>query len=521
MAKSKIKKSKEGYYYVDFEFKKRRKDDPDKYFRKYQRFKIDDGLTQSKMEKQVNFFYNKFLEESEEEYEKENYDINSSMRLSNYLDLYLEHLKNNSSIVYYKHSEIYAKVLKEHLGNYKLDELTPSIIQKFYDKMSKLKIIKEEAYPVENFNELYEKLKYNVVDFKTNINTAHYKWLKLAKEGKKVSSTWAKEFSKYLHLDINILFIYKTFEIDASYNYKKKPIVVLKCALSEAKRKMLIKENYASGDYTKFMKNNKSNKNKTSLTEEEFIKLYEYLLNLSNIEMKTFFIIILNTGARREEVFGLKWKNIDFKKKEICFENTVTAIAGIGKIVNEYQTKNESSNRIVNISNEVLDILIDYKNSKLKIENEQYLFINNKGEVRHPSTANKWLNKILKEINLRHIAVHELRHTYASIMINHLPIAEVSKTLGHSQLSTTLNMYSHKVTNEQGKENILNIINKTDKSMYLEALETLREASFVNIKEYNSILARITNKDRENTQNFNLNYSENRSENYPENQKNS
>lgn len=82
-------------------------------------------------------------------------------------------------------------------------------------------------------------------------------------------------------------------------------------------------------------------------------------------------------------------------------------------------------------------------------------------------------------------------------------------------------MYSHKVTNEQGKENILNIINKTDKSMYLEALETLREASFVNIKEYNSILARITNKDRENTQDFNLNYSENRSENYPENQKNS
>ncbi|URZ14082.1 site-specific integrase [Clostridium felsineum] len=60
------------------------------------------------------------------------------------------------------------------------------------------------------------------------------------------------------------------------------------------------------------------------------------------------------------------------------------------------------------------------------------------------STPSKWFSKFLRKNNLKPITFHQLRHTSASLLINeNINIREISKRLGHSNTSTTLNIYSH------------------------------------------------------------------------------
>lgn len=80
----------------------------------------------------------------------------------------------------------------------------------------------------------------------------------------------------------------------------------------------------------------------------------------------------MSTGVRREELLGLKWKNIDFDNSKITIENTVTYVSSYGIIENEFQIKTFSSNRTLSISSELLRVLKEYKNwcmEKYKVDN--------------------------------------------------------------------------------------------------------------------------------------------------------
>lgn len=81
----------------------------------------------------------------------------------------------------------------------------------------------------------------------------------------------------------------------------------------------------------------------------------------------------------------------------------------------------------------------------------------------HPSTLNTWLKKFLKNTDLPHITVHSLRHTNATLLIaGGVDIRTVSKRLGHSQTSTTLNIYTHAIqsADAMAAETIGDILNK-------------------------------------------------------------
>jgi integrase len=66
------------------------------------------------------------------------------------------------------------------------------------------------------------------------------------------------------------------------------------------------------------------------------------------------------------------------------------------------------------------------------------------GTPLNPSNISKQFQAVLKNANLKRIRFHDMRHIAASIMLNHgIPVMTVSSILGHSQPSTTLNMYGH------------------------------------------------------------------------------
>ena len=73
-----------------------------------------------------------------------------------------------------------------------------------------------------------------------------------------------------------------------------------------------------------------------------------------------------------------------------------------------------------------------------------FVFTQRKGEAMHPYTMTKWFSKFLTDNNLKKITFHQLRYTSASVLINKdINTNKISTRLGHSNTSTTVNIYGH------------------------------------------------------------------------------
>lgn len=204
-------------------------------------------------------------------------------------------------------------------------------------------------------------------------------------------------------------------------------------------------------------------KEKKILQEDDIKKLLS-LLNNENIKWRTIITLLLNTGMRIGELVALEWNDIDFINCEININKSITYISSIGKI--EKQPKTKNSKRTISISQETVKILSKYKEwqiqEKLKLQNlwpkkitllnnkrqpfnklNDKLFTENEGQPMSPDTISKWVHKFAIRNNMDFTA-HSLRHTFVSLLVRkNLPINLISKSVGHSNSNTTLNVYSH------------------------------------------------------------------------------
>lgn len=174
------------------------------------------------------------------------------------------------------------------------------------------------------------------------------------------------------------------------------------------------------------------------LTKDEVKQLLIYL-NKEELKYQIIVRLALQCGLRRSEILALTWKAIDFNNCTISIFQATSTIKGIGTIVSG--TKNESSIRTIHVKKEILDLI-----KKLPKENELIF-----GYI-HNDTVTKWFNKFLKKYNLKHMRFHDLRHTHATLLIaNGIDMKTVSSRLGHSNISTTMNIYTH-VLSENDKK---------------------------------------------------------------------
>lgn len=78
----------------------------------------------------------------------------------------------------------------------------------------------------------------------------------------------------------------------------------------------------------------------------------------------------------------------------------------------------------------------------------------------HPETPSQTLRAFLKKNNLRHIKLHELRHCYATILLNNqVDLKTIASILGHNNIDITFSTYSHSLN--QSKIEAANVIEKT------------------------------------------------------------
>lgn len=161
-------------------------------------------------------------------------------------------------------------------------------------------------------------------------------------------------------------------------------------------------------------------------------------------------------GLRRSEALGVRWSRIDWEKRTVLLDTKIVEYRENGKKKVEpvEEMKNKSSRRTLPLPDPVVEMLqVQKEHREVYREmfqgsyNAQYLdyvCVNQLGELLRPSYVTDHFRELLEKYGLRHIRFHDLRHTFASLLINQdVPLINVSNFLGHSDLSTTANIYAH------------------------------------------------------------------------------
>lgn len=210
------------------------------------------------------------------------------------------------------------------------------------------------------------------------------------------------------------------------------------------------KENLVSFNVAKKATLPKAEQKEVNYFQPEQIQAIVDALNHEPIKWKTLVHLLIITGARRGEILGLKWENIDFKTNRIYICNNILYSPDIG--VYEDTPKTEKSKRYVSLPSETMQLLKDYKKyqttERLRLgsyyQNRGFVFTNEEGTPLHPGSVTHYLRKFSKEYNLPHINAHAFRHTMASMLyFNGIDSVSISHRLGHAQVSTTANIYAH------------------------------------------------------------------------------
>ena len=188
-------------------------------------------------------------------------------------------------------------------------------------------------------------------------------------------------------------------------------------------------------------------------TQEELLTL----LNLARGDVIYPAILLAGAmGLRRSEALGVRWSRIDWEKRTVLLDTKIVEYRENGKKKVEpvEEMKNKSSRRTLPLPDPVVEMLQVQKEHREVYRkmfqgsyNAQYLdyvCVNQLGELLRPSYVTDHFRELLEKYGLRHIRFHDLRHTFASLLINQdVPLINVSNFLGHSDLSTTANIYAH------------------------------------------------------------------------------
>jgi integrase len=210
------------------------------------------------------------------------------------------------------------------------------------------------------------------------------------------------------------------------------------------------------------------------------------LVALQNEPLKYHIIILLAlvSGLRRGELCGIEWQDIDLQENLLTVNRASQSLSGLGTF--SKAPKNYSSNRTITIPQGIIPLLKEFK----AWQNEERLQLGDKwhssdrlltkwnGLPMHVDTPSKWFRKFLNRYNdsidndkeltkeqkqekkLPIIRFHDLRHTSGSLLIaKGIPLKNVSSRLGHVDIRTTGNIYSHALQSvDKQASNIMNDI---------------------------------------------------------------
>ena len=203
------------------------------------------------------------------------------------------------------------------------------------------------------------------------------------------------------------------------------------------------------------------------LSAEEMQKMFEALRG-TKLELPV--LVAAFYGFRRGEMLGLKWDAIDFERGTISVIRTVTTITLDGKQteIEQQSAKTKSSLRTLPLIGSFREYFLQVKEAQelnkqvcgncYNHEYDGFVFVDELGERMRANYLTSAFPKFLEDHGLRRMRFHDLRHSCASLLLaNGVPLKHIQEWLGHSDFTTTANIYAHldyksKITSAQAME---------------------------------------------------------------------
>ena len=176
-------------------------------------------------------------------------------------------------------------------------------------------------------------------------------------------------------------------------------------------------------------------------TAQELAQILEYVQQ-APLKWRVYINLAADTGARRGELCGLHWSDIDWKGQTITIRHNLQYSPDKG--VYDAAPKNGRI-RVVDVGTETLGLLRLWRDQQAASCLSQWVFTQDGSpEPMHPQRPTRYFKKFGERYGIADFHPHKLRHTSASVALtNGADVVSVSQRLGHRDTATTLNMYAH------------------------------------------------------------------------------
>ncbi|HET8669823.1 MAG TPA: site-specific integrase, partial [Candidatus Saccharimonadales bacterium] len=174
-----------------------------------------------------------------------------------------------------------------------------------------------------------------------------------------------------------------------------------------------------------------------------------FLQAIQGNRLEALFTVALSFGLRRGEALGLRWADVDLEARTLRISQQLQRIDGHLQLS---EPKTKTSRRVLDLPDILITKLREHRTRQLEEKlragshwiETGLVFTTSVGTPIDPRNVKRRLDAILEDAEMPHFRVHDIRHFAASLMLAQgVPLKVVSDILGHSQISTTADLYTH------------------------------------------------------------------------------
>ena len=219
--------------------------------------------------------------------------------------------------------------------------------------------------------------------------------------------------------------------------------VMLNKALSDAARKGTVVRNVvALADAPSLVA-----RKRPEIKAWEVDQLVEFLDAIESHRLAPAFEFAANTGMRRGEVLGVRWRDIDLDARRVSVRQ---ALVSVSYKVSISDVKTGTSRRTIDIEEDLVQVLRDWRKFRTEERDgvdpapDDLVFVKADGTSPHPDIFSQLFDRTVAKIDVPDISLHDLRHTHATLLLKSgVPVKVVSERLGHANVAFTMNVYQH------------------------------------------------------------------------------
>ena len=413
-----------------------------KQVRHFKTWKPPEGMSEKKAEKEVQRVAFEYEREIEQGFVDDNRQ--TFAEYAKYvLDMKTQGGAKHNTIREYEF--LLKRINESMIGSLKLTEIRPQHLNMFYKELQ-AEGTRDEEMKAKAKARLQKELDERLISHASLSSAAHisHTTTAIACRGETISESSARAIAQALDCNVRDLFTLTKNNRPLSSKTILEHHRLIHTILDMAEREMLIPYNAAE----KAIPPKYRRKTPNYFQPEQIVDILS-ALDQEPIKWQALTHLLLVTGCRRGEIAALKWTKIDLDAARIEISANLCYSAQQGTY--ETTTKTEAT-RYIKIPAETVELLKRYRVAQAehrlacgdRWQNSAYVFTQETGGPMNPTSITAYLRKFSERYGLPHINPHAFRHTVASVLIaNGTDIVTVSKQLGHAQVSTTSDVYSH------------------------------------------------------------------------------